>query len=109
MVRVCGADADAEAALKLLESGLAYAIELDGNYSSSVGRPHPLFEAPAAGLFMLASCLEASKEEAALHGDASGVARLIEVEEKVMDRVHALAEVHPDPEVSALAVEMIPW
>ena len=57
---------------------------------------------------MLASCLEASKEEAALHADAGGVTRLIEVEEKVIDRVQALAEVHPDPEVSALAVEMVP-
>lgn len=108
MVGVIGADADAEASLKELEAGFGYAIELEDQFSRHSGRPHPLFDAPAAGLYMLASCLEASKEQAALQGDSLGVTTLIEVEEKVMDRVHALAEVHPDPEVSVLAVEMIP-
>ena len=30
------------------------------------------------------------------------------VEEAVLDRVHAVAEVHPDPDVRAMAVELVP-
>jgi hypothetical protein len=57
---------------------------------------------------MLAGALSASREQAAAQKDAVAVECLDEVEQAVVERVHALASVHSDPAVRALAVEMVP-
>jgi hypothetical protein len=52
---------DAEVILGRLEEGLPYAVELDEAFKRKEGRPHPIFEAPAAGLHALAACLKVSR------------------------------------------------
>lgn len=87
---------------------MGLAIELDEEYWQREGRPLPLFAQPAAGLYMLAAVIRASRHQAAEQHDPQAITLLDEIEETTIDRVHALASVHPDPDVSALAVEIIP-
>ena len=55
----------AESCLGKLEEGLPLALEIEDAVARREGRPHPLFDIPAAGLHMLAEVLEASRKEAA--------------------------------------------
>ena len=64
-----GAVGTAEASLERLEEGLALALTLDRDHARARGGPHPLFEAPAAGLYMLADLLCASRKQAAEQWD----------------------------------------
>ena len=64
-----GAVGTAEASLERLEEGLALALTLDRDHARARGGPHPLFEAPAAGLYMLAESLRASQKQAAEQRD----------------------------------------
>ena len=55
---------DAEVELSRLEAGLQLAMELDDAFVQRHGRPHPVFEVPAASLHMLAGCFEEGRKVA---------------------------------------------
>jgi hypothetical protein len=78
MVQSCCSSAplgpnDAEILLARLEDGLPLALELEQAHHKEKGQPHPIWEAPAAGLYALAQCLKSSRSKAEKQRDIPAV------------------------------------
>jgi hypothetical protein len=81
---------------------------VDDGYQREHHRPHPLFEAPAAALHVLATFLDHSRQQACALRDVEALERLEMVEDALVERVHALAAVHPEDAIRQLGVELVP-